>query len=440
MGQEVSATSIQFARAGPWSRTGAAGKAPHRVVGAAAAVSDPLPWDEPQRVIAPETAIKMRQMMEGVVLHGTGRKAILHGYTSGGKTGSAQIYDFKTHTYTHSYNASFVGFAPVSNPQIVIAVTLIGTTGSVNGFGGATAAPVFHDVAMSALRMLDVPKDLPETSVRASAAPAGDKADDKAEVNDVAIAGLGAPPELFSEPAANASVKLSPSSPSSAVRTAPAPALQKVSAPARPPVFSSSAVSSVTPPPVQGAASASANVVSLDRRPFLDGRAGDDRAVDKHVVENRVADNHTRGSRVPDFRRVLTLNTVLEESAASGLPVEVFGDGLARNRSPPGRQRAPAGRPGPRAVRQIGDRNRRDDPGSGAARREAPREHCSCVGFVDGRGIRVRFAAREEGFRVFCISRIARRWPQICNGCRRTGSVCHCERVAVSRRLCSAVG
>ena len=120
--------------------------------------AETLPQEKPQRVIAPETAIKMRQMMEGVVLHGTGKAAILRGYTSGGKTGSAQIYDFKTRTYTHAYNASFVGFAPVSNPQIVIAVTLIGTTGSVNGFGGATAAPVFHDVAMSALRMLDVPK------------------------------------------------------------------------------------------------------------------------------------------------------------------------------------------------------------------------------------------------------------------------------------------
>ena len=72
----------------------------------------------------------MRQMMEGVVLHGTGRGyANLRGYTSGGKTGTAQIYDLKAHVYTHTYNASFLGFAPVANPQIVIAVTLNGTSG-----------------------------------------------------------------------------------------------------------------------------------------------------------------------------------------------------------------------------------------------------------------------------------------------------------------------
>jgi cell division protein FtsI (penicillin-binding protein 3) len=345
MGHEVGATSIQLAVAGAVVANGGLLVKP-RIVSSEqrpGAAADPLPWDKPQRVIAPETAIKMRQMMEGVVLHGTGRKAILHGYTSGGKTGSAQIYDFKTHTYTHSYNASFVGFAPVSNPQIVIAVTLIGTTGSVNGFGGATAAPVFHDVAMSALRMLDVPKDLPETSVRASATPASDKD----EVNDVAIAGLGAPPQLFSEPAANVSVKHSPGSPSNAVRMAPASPLQKSSEPARPPVFSSSAVSSVTPPPVLAAASASANVASSDRRPFLNGRAEDSRVVDNHAVDNHVAGNpvagnSVRGPRVPDFRG-MTLNTVLEESAASGLPVEVLGDGLARNQDPPPGSMLPRG-------------------------------------------------------------------------------------------------
>jgi cell division protein FtsI (penicillin-binding protein 3) len=57
--------------------------------------------------LKPETAITMRQMMEGVVLRGTGRlHARLEGYTSGGKTGTAQIFDFATHHYTHNYNAS----------------------------------------------------------------------------------------------------------------------------------------------------------------------------------------------------------------------------------------------------------------------------------------------------------------------------------------------
>jgi cell division protein FtsI (penicillin-binding protein 3) len=119
--------------------------------------------DKPVRVIAPENAITMRQMMEGVVLRGTGKGlANLRGYTSGGKTGTAQIFDVKGHVYTHSYNASFLGFAPVADPKIVIVVTLNNTTGGSAGYGGPVAAPVFRQVAMSALRMLDVPKDIPE--------------------------------------------------------------------------------------------------------------------------------------------------------------------------------------------------------------------------------------------------------------------------------------
>jgi cell division protein FtsI (penicillin-binding protein 3) len=302
MGHEVGATSIQLAQAGAVIANGGLLVKPRLVLARQkpAAAAEPLPQEKPQRVIAPETAIKMRQMMEGVVLRGTGKQAILRGYTSGGKTGSAQIYDFKTRAYTHSYNASFLGFAPVANPQIVIAVTLIGTSGAGAGFGGATAAPVFREVAMSALRMLDVPKDLPESAIRTASVEPPDSE------NDLAIAGLGTPPELFAE----TRVEPSPASltfDSKSEFTRPQPASS--SAAGRPEV-----VSSVTPPPVQGAVSASANAASPDRRPFLSARAD--------------------GPRVPDFRG-MTLNTVLEESAATGLPVEVLGSGLARNQDPP---------------------------------------------------------------------------------------------------------
>ena len=59
------------------------------------------------------------------------------------------------------YNASFMGFAPVTNPRIVIVVTINGTEGTV-GYGGPTSAPVFREVAAAGLRVMDVPKDLPE--------------------------------------------------------------------------------------------------------------------------------------------------------------------------------------------------------------------------------------------------------------------------------------
>jgi len=95
-----------------------------------------------------------------VLPEGTGKRARLAGYTSGGKTGSAVIFDYAAKRYTHSYNGSFMGFAPVTNPAIVVVVTLNGTHGD-SGFGGAAAAPVFKEVASEALRVLDVPRDLP---------------------------------------------------------------------------------------------------------------------------------------------------------------------------------------------------------------------------------------------------------------------------------------
>jgi len=73
----------------------------------------------------------------------------------GGKTGSAQIYDHKQKQYTHKYNASFIGMAPLSEPKVVIAVTLNGSS----EYGGIVAAPVFKEIATAALRILDVKHD-----------------------------------------------------------------------------------------------------------------------------------------------------------------------------------------------------------------------------------------------------------------------------------------
>jgi cell division protein FtsI (penicillin-binding protein 3) len=138
----------------------------------------------------------MRQMMEGVVLPGgTGYpEARLDGYSAGGKTGSAQIFDFDTKHYTHSYNGSFMGFAPLINPAIVVVVTLNGTHGT-GGFGGRAAAPVFHAIAAEALRVLDVPRDLPDAApappvmVSAGGAPSAESdGDDDLSFADLADA------------------------------------------------------------------------------------------------------------------------------------------------------------------------------------------------------------------------------------------------------------
>lgn len=190
MGHEIGTTTLQLAQACSVVANGGLLVRPKIIL---KKDGQPFQTEAPRRVLRPETAITMRQLMEGVVVHpaGTGHKARLEGYSSGGKTGSAQIYDFATKHYSHTYNGSFMGFAPVSNPAIVVVVTVNGTHGTA-GFGGQVAAPVFKAVAEEALRVLDIPKDLPDT-----AAPGEDKKKPEV-VDDLAIADLGStePPEL----------------------------------------------------------------------------------------------------------------------------------------------------------------------------------------------------------------------------------------------------
>ena len=190
MGHEIGTTTLQLAQACAVVANGGLLVKPRIVLRKDGALVETEP---PRRVIRPETAIAMRQMMEAVVVNpaGTGRRARLDGYTSGGKTGSAQIFDFATRRYTSTYNGSFIGFAPVTNPAIVIAVTLNGTRGT-QGFGGVSAAPVFKLVAQEALRVLDVPKDLPD-----EVPEDGKKEKPEPEpVSDLPVAGLGDPPAL----------------------------------------------------------------------------------------------------------------------------------------------------------------------------------------------------------------------------------------------------
>ncbi|HEY7616936.1 MAG TPA: penicillin-binding protein [Terriglobales bacterium] len=112
-----------------------------------------------RRVLSPLVAAQMRQMMQGVVLHGTGRKAILEGYSSAGKTGTAQKVDPGSRAYSRTnYVASFVGFAPVNNPAITVAVILDSPKGLHQG--GQVSAPVFQRISQQVLAYLNVPHDV----------------------------------------------------------------------------------------------------------------------------------------------------------------------------------------------------------------------------------------------------------------------------------------
>ncbi len=128
---------------------------------------DPLPTGA-HRVLSTMTSAQMRKMMEGVVLFGTGKPAQLNGYSSGGKTGTAQKIDPATHTYSKTMHiASFAGLAPVNNPVIAVAIVMDNPKAG-SYYGTAASAPVFAEVAQQVLEYLNVPHDV---EVRASKTP-----------------------------------------------------------------------------------------------------------------------------------------------------------------------------------------------------------------------------------------------------------------------------
>jgi cell division protein FtsI (penicillin-binding protein 3) len=121
---------------------------------------DPLP-EGAHRVISELTSAKMRKMMQGIVTEGSGKTAALNGYSSAGKTGTAQKIDPETHTYSHTkLVASFAGFAPVSDPAISVTVVIDNPTVGTR-YGSTTSGPVFAEVAQQVLEYLGVPHDQP---------------------------------------------------------------------------------------------------------------------------------------------------------------------------------------------------------------------------------------------------------------------------------------
>jgi cell division protein FtsI (penicillin-binding protein 3) len=111
-----------------------------------------------QRVISRKTALAVSQMLEMATQSGgTAPLARVTGYRVAGKTGTAhKLIDGKY--AKNRYVSSFVGFAPVSNPRLIVAVVLDEPSAG-KYFGGAVAAPVFSQVMTTALRLLNVPHD-----------------------------------------------------------------------------------------------------------------------------------------------------------------------------------------------------------------------------------------------------------------------------------------
>jgi cell division protein FtsI (penicillin-binding protein 3) len=116
-----------------------------------------------KRVFSEQTTREMRDMLEMVVLPGgTAPLAQVAGYRVAGKTGTA--HKLENGHYVNHYVASFVGFAPVSDPRLIVAVMIDDPQGA-EYYGGEVAAPVFSKVTGAALHALNVPNDAPLNNV-----------------------------------------------------------------------------------------------------------------------------------------------------------------------------------------------------------------------------------------------------------------------------------
>ena len=161
IGQEVGVTPLQMATAYSVLANGGTLVKPHLLRELRAPDGSVLFQAKPETrpALKPETTEALRGMFEGVTLHGTAKKAQLDGYSAAGKTGTAQKVDPRTHAYSATkFIGSFVGFAPVKNPAVVIIVVIDEPLGSYHG--GDVAAPVFREIAEQILPELGVTPDV----------------------------------------------------------------------------------------------------------------------------------------------------------------------------------------------------------------------------------------------------------------------------------------
>ncbi len=325
MGQEIGISPLQlaglvstFANDGVWV-------APRIVVGKVEPQGTPQTVafhpGASRRVISSYTAAEMRSMMQKVVLEGTGRKAILEGYTSAGKTGTAQKVDPATGVYSKTkYIGSFAGFAPLNNPQIVVAVILDSAVGLHQG--GQVSAPVFRRVAQQVLEYLHTPHDLPlAPNYQLLLAQANMKDKDleegtpdhlgepleTAEVNGDSLRPPASKDRVARAPLRQAQGKLSPATAGSEGTVVPAAMRQAEPAAGSPSQSDQAKTSSPDTASTQSKLPSTGTVV-------LDVEQG--------------------GIEVPSFVGK-TVRGAVEAAQDAGLELEAVGSGLARQQSPP---------------------------------------------------------------------------------------------------------
>jgi len=324
MGQEIGISPIQlaglvstFANDGVWV-------APRIVAGKVEPQGTPQTVafhpGASRRVISSYTAAEMRSMMQKVVLEGTGRKAILEGYTSAGKTGTGQKVDPATGAYSKTkYVASFAGFAPLNNPQIVVGVILDSAVGLHQG--GQVSAPVFRRVTQQVLEYLHTPHDLP-------LAPNHQLLLAEAKMKDRDLE--EGTPDHPGEPLETAEVNGD-----SSVARAPSPAV----ASSKGNVVQAAMRQSETVPSKSGAASPYHESQQESASSYSAPDAADGQRLTTGTV---VLEVEQGGIEVPSFVGK-TVRGAVEAAQDAGLELEAVGSGLARQQSPPAGTHVAAG-------------------------------------------------------------------------------------------------
>jgi cell division protein FtsI (penicillin-binding protein 3) len=150
MGQGLTVTPLQLASGYAAIANGGRIITPHVKESQSPAAPGP-------RVISEETSAIVRGMLQAVVEEGSGHSAQIPGYTVAGKTGTSQKVDPETGAYGDEYVASFVGFAPASDPEYVALVAI--DEPEATYWGEVAAAPSFHEVMGFTLGYFNVPPD-----------------------------------------------------------------------------------------------------------------------------------------------------------------------------------------------------------------------------------------------------------------------------------------
>lgn len=114
---------------------------------------------EIRRVISTKTSEEMRYALECVCSLGTGRNAYVNGYRIGGKTGTAQTVDENGQYSSSKYILSFLGAAPMNNPEVCVYFAIEAPKNTVQ-YGGVVAAPIVGEIMQQVLPYLEVKQDL----------------------------------------------------------------------------------------------------------------------------------------------------------------------------------------------------------------------------------------------------------------------------------------